>query len=103
MKKTGMALLLLLTGCTSLSPHVEYLYESSQGPVYEAYCNGTANTIGKCYQLAANTCGSDFKILNKSEKYQKASRSKNASNEDYTEYFNKYPTVKRNLIFYCLK
>jgi len=103
MKKAGIAILLLLAGCSSLSPHVEYLYDSSNGPVYEAYCNGTANTIGQCYQLAANKCGGDFKIMNKSEKYQKGSKNRNNANEYDFDYWNQYPTVKRNLIFYCLK
>jgi len=101
MKKLCVLFILFLTACSSFGPHVEYLYEGPYGAVYEAYCNGNANTIGKCYQVAAKTCNGNFKIMDKSQNTNKM-RVYNSFGVGSTS-VDKYSTTTRNLIFYCQK
>lgn len=49
----GLLLVLTLTGCAFAQPM--YLPDGSQG--YNISCDGSANSIGKCFQKAGELCG----------------------------------------------
>lgn len=101
MRKLCFLSVLLLSACTSMGPHVDYLYDGPNGAVYEAYCDGTANTIGKCYQLAADMCNGNFKILDKGQQSNKA-RLYNPMGTNGVA-VDKYTITKRYMIFHCQK
>ena len=69
MKKIMLSFFILtLSGCyTSYKPSVEFLYNSPNGPVYEAYCSTSGYTIGTCYKLANQQCMGRANIIDKSE------------------------------------
>jgi hypothetical protein len=43
-----------LSGCAAKGSRL--ISQGSDGPVYEAACNGQLNTIGDCYKEAAKVC-----------------------------------------------
>ena len=103
MKKFLLLSFVLLTGCESIFPQSKYLYDSPNGPVYEAYCHGTYKTLGDCYQKAGQICNGNFEIMNKSEKSYK-----NLENELWGESYtsadkSKVTTIKRSIVFYCAR
>lgn len=99
MNKILVLCILALSACSSLGGHVNYLYEGPNGAVYEAYCDGSANTLGKCYQVAAKTCNGNFKIMDKEQHSTKA-RLYNTFGAGSAS-VDKYSVTKRNMIFYC--
>ena len=99
MKKILCLSVFLLSGCSAMGPNVQFLYQSSSGPVYEAKCDGSAYSIGTCYQLAGNTCNGNFQIMDKSQKNERTYMYKNLG--EYPAKYDTFATTKRSLIFYC--
>lgn len=105
MKKMLFLLSLFLAGCESIFPQSKYLYDSPNGPVYEAYCNGTYKTLGDCYQKAGQICNGNFQIMNKSDRsnrnytyvrYGETNNSTAVRNDQLS-------SVQRSIIFYCVR
>lgn len=63
MKKTIVLISLLLSACSGVD--TKYVSEGKQ--VYEAYCPGTARSMGDCFALATKKCNGAFDVVDKSE------------------------------------
>ena len=104
MKKMLLLSVLLLGGCANTFSDVKYLYDGSNGPVYEASCHGSYKTLGDCYKEAGQTCSGDFKVINRSEKYDKNYTNPFAQGGDPSGVnWDQFAKMRRTVIFYCLR
>ena len=84
----------MLNAC-ALRERVEFLYQNTQGSVYEAFCNGRSRSMGTCYQLANKTCNGLFDVLDKHENsYQDIF-------SNFDDQIDSDTITKRTLIFRC--